>query len=86
MGRLFPIVSAHERVVTVWEDSFTGGVRLPSSAIVHIWRDRSAVAPAIAAGHRVVISNAGRDSSTDGVYLDCGAGNWVTGGPRCLVL
>lgn len=65
-----------DRVPMFWEDVVDDGMTVPENSVIQIWSTTATLADMLANTElRLVLSN------SDGWYLDCGAGNWVTGGP-----
>lgn len=59
----------------LWEDSVTSHhLSLPPNTTLQIWNDPSLARTLISRGYRVVMSPHSE------YYLDCGHGNWITGG------
>ena len=62
------------RTMIKWDDSFLAGQAGSKETVIQVWHDMDTLSSAVKAGHRVVLSN------YDKLYLDCGTGNWITGG------
>merc|ERR1711871_589793 len=68
-------ITAHlGRTPIQWEGAFNEGLQMTPNSIVQAWLGPATIKAATAAGQRVVVSD------YHYWYLDCGAGNWVTGG------
>ena len=57
-----------------WDDSFLAGQAGSKDTVIQVWHGMDTLTKVVQAGHRAVLSN------YDKLYLDCGTGNWITGG------
>ena len=54
--------------------SFEAGLAGNNATVIQIWHGLDMLSKVVKAGHRAILSN------YDALYLDCGGGNWITGG------
>ncbi|KAK5808984.1 glycoside hydrolase superfamily [Linnemannia elongata] len=74
LDRIFAMFIAQGKRPIVWEEmALEHNVRLPSSAIIQVWKDATNAKKVIAQGRPVILS------SSEFWYLDCGAGAWLIG-------
>ncbi|KAG0290976.1 hypothetical protein BGZ96_005589 [Linnemannia gamsii] len=74
LDRIFAMFIAQGKTPIVWEEmALEHNVRLPSSAIIQVWKDATNAKKVIAQGRPVILS------SSEFWYLDCGAGQWLIG-------
>ncbi|KAG0286898.1 hypothetical protein BGZ97_007270, partial [Linnemannia gamsii] len=74
LDRIFAMFIAQGKRPIVWEEmALEHNVRLPSSAIIQVWKNAINAKKVIAQGRPVILS------SSEFWYLDCGAGQWLIG-------
>ncbi|KAK3837122.1 MAG: glycoside hydrolase superfamily [Linnemannia elongata] len=74
LDRIFAMFIAQGKRPIVWEEmALEHNVRLPSSAIIQVWKNAANAKKVIAQGRPVILS------SSEFWYLDCGAGAWLIG-------
>jgi len=59
-----------------WQEVFNDGFDVPRDSIIQVWLDKPTLRNIITAGYRAILSN------YQAWYLDCGFGDWLTGGDR----
>jgi len=65
---------AGPRTLVKWDDTFAAGLPIANDTVIQVWHGLGMLSRAVKAGHRAILSN------SDAWYLDCGTGNWVSGG------
>ena len=73
VSRLQPMVSALGKGMIQWQGAFDAGVRPAKDTVIQLWKPDSFRA-ILDAGYRMLLS------PYTSWYLDCGGGNWISGG------
>jgi len=72
--RVVDLARSFNKPAIFWQEVFADGLRFPNDTIIQIWLDSPTLHKVVTAGYRAILSN------YQAWYLDCGFGNWMTGG------